>query len=182
MSRRQARPFRPALGPLEERLVLSLAAPAVVASVAPPTTPPSILTQSTYHHVLDRVDKAFVAYEGPYDETLNALGNVASFLVSSALSSNDPNANSTEPSSIVAGGKGDSAALENRLRAALVQLPGGPTQAESLINRAFAYGGLNPSDAGYFRARLRSFIEHSVTQGVQTGAIVMFPLSGHHRS
>ena len=173
MGRRQARRFRPDLDSLEVRQVLSASNPIVHAAIAPIAVP-----IATYNNTFTQIDSAFTSYEGPYDGVLNAIGSVASGVVStiSTLNSlNDPNATTVSlgNGSVVQDSQGNAGDLQGRLIAAVSHLPGGQAEAALLVNRTFTYGGLTTSDAPYFQAKLTALVKQYVTQQVHRGNMIL---------
>ncbi len=175
MGLRQARRFQPVLDSLETRQVLSASAsnPVVHTAIAPVSVP-----IATYNQTFTQINRAFTAYEGPYDGAINALGSIASGLVSTISTLNslsDPNAAtvSADGGSFVQSSKGDANALQGRLQVAIGKLPGGQAEANTLINRTFQYGGLTTSDAGYFKAKLSALVKQYVTQQIHRGEMVL---------
>jgi hypothetical protein len=166
MGRRQARSFRPGLDSLEARQVLT-ANPMVHAAIVPIAVP-----IATYNNTFTQINNAFTAFEGPYDGVLNALGSIASTVVS-AVTSNGVNTDPSADGSYVQDSKGDANALEGRLEAAIEKLPGGKAEADSLLNRTFAYGGLTTDDAEYFQAKLSAMVKRYVTQEIRRGDMIL---------
>jgi hypothetical protein len=160
MGRRQARRFRPSLDSLEVRQVMSASNPVVHTAIVPIAVP-----IGTYNNTFSQIDNAFESYEGtPVDNALDAIGS----LYSSIVDPNDPSS-----SDYVQGGKDDPVALQSRLITAISKLPGGKAEAGSLVNKAFALGGLTTSDAGHFKARLTSLVKQDVTQEIHRGDVIL---------
>jgi hypothetical protein len=169
MGRRQAFCFRPGLDLLEVRQVLSASAsnPIVHTAIAPVAVP-----IATYNNTFTQISNAFYDYEAPADDVLNAIGSAASSVASAVLSSGST-FDASSDGSYVQDSKGDPNALQSRLQAALSPLPGGQTEANALINRTFAYGGLNTDDAPYFQAKLTSMVKKYLTQEIHRGDMVL---------
>jgi hypothetical protein len=175
MGRHASRRLRPRLESLEVREVLSTSVPAAVAPIEIPI--------ATYNGTFTKIEAAFRAFEGPYDDTLNAIGNFASSLVSAVISpssANDPNSDSSDDSSTIAGSKGDGAALQGRLQTAISKLPNGLTEANALINQTFYYGGLTPGNAEYFKSNLTAMLKRYISVGIKRGEFVLVWPGQHH--
>jgi hypothetical protein len=176
MGRRQTRRFRPVLDSLEVRQVLSASAsnPVVHAAIVPIAVP-----IGTYNNTFTQIGNAFESYEGtPVDNALNAIGSTVSTLV-------DPSDSGSENSDYVQGGKDDPVALQGRLITAISKLPGGKAEAGSIVNQAFALGGLTTSDAPYFQSKLTAIVKQNVTQEVHRGTVILVwpgETLPHHRA
>ncbi len=171
MGRRQARGFRPDLASLEVRMVLSASDPVVHTAIVPVAVP-----IGTYNNTFTQINNAFEAYEGPLDDTINAIGSFVSGLVSTVLSpgsASDPSSGSDDSGSLTQDSKGDAGDLQSRLITAVSQLPGGQAEADSLVNRTFASGGLTTEDASYFKGKLTAMVKQAVTQEVHRGDVVL---------
>jgi hypothetical protein len=161
MGRRQARRFQPSLDSLEVRQVMSASNPVVHTAIVPIAVP-----IGTYNNTFTQIDNAFESYEGtPVDNALNAIGS----LYSSIVDPDDPSSTDDH----VQGGKDDAVALQSRLITAISKLPGGEAEAGSLVNQAFALGGLTTSDADHFKATLTSLVKQDVTQEIHRGDVVL---------
>ena len=166
------RSFEPRLDSLEERLVLT-ADPMVHTAIVP-----TKVAIGTYDDVFTGIDTAFKSFEGsPALDALASVGNLISDAVTNNTDSNSTSGNSTT------GSEGDVTALEGRLVTAISKLPGGASLANSLMNEAFASGGLDPNSGPYYHAKLTGLVKGYATQLVHKGEMVLvWPGQAHPSS